>query len=154
MKHHITTDFFKIGEVQLSYQKNIESPFEKITCSKSTNNCIREIIPLSQITYREHMYVLYLDNANKIIGYQLLHVGGITATMLDIRILLQGALLTNSVGIVLFHNHPSGKLYPSQADIELTRKVKSSTKLIDIKFLDHIIITASGYYSFSDEGNL
>ncbi|WP_075343116.1 JAB domain-containing protein [Tenacibaculum agarivorans] len=154
MKHHTTTDFFKIGEVQLSYEKNIESPFEKITCSKLANNCIREIIPKEQINYREYMYAFYFNNSNHVVGYHLISLGGITSTLIDKRILMQGALLTNSVAIMLFHNHPSGKLKPSNADILLTEEIKEAARILNLKLLDHLIITEKDYYSFADEGDL
>ncbi|CAM1364421.1 JAB domain-containing protein [Tenacibaculum xiamenense] len=152
MKHHTTTEFFNIGEIELSYKKQIETPFQKITSSQSANECIRKVFPINQINYREHMCALYLNNDNKVLGYQLLSIGGITATLLDVRILIQGALLTNSVALILFHNHPSGKLNPSKADVELTKKVSSSLGLLDLKLLDHLIITETNYYSFADEG--
>lgn len=152
MENKIITDYYAIGEVEVSYKKKTEIPFEKITSSFTASECIRKLIPENQINYREHMYALYLNNANKILGYQLLSVGGITATLLDIRILIQGALLTNSVALILFHNHPSGKLKPSNADIELTKKVSSSLGLLDLKLLDHLIITETSYYSFADQG--
>lgn len=145
---------FVINEVQLSYKRKHKLDFEKIVSSQSASDCIREIFPSEQICYREHMYVLYLDNSNNILGYQLLSVGGITGTLADIRIILQGALLINAVGLILFHNHPSGNLTPSNADILLTQKVEKACKTIDIKLLDHIIITENSYYSFADNGEL
>ena len=154
MKHHITTKSFTIGEVQLFYKKRITSPFQKICSSKQANECIRQIIPVEQINYREHMYALYLDNSNNVIGYQLLSLGGITSTLIDKRILFQGALLTSAVAIVLFHNHPSQKLEPSRADLELTKEIKRASKILNIKLLDHIIVTEQSYYSFADEGEL
>lgn len=154
MKNSKVLPQFAIGEIEVSYKRKIEIPFQKIASSKDANSCIRELFPVTQINYREHMYVLYLDNANKVLGYQLLSVGGLTSTMLDIRVLLQGALLTNSVALLLFHNHPSGKLQPSNADVELTSKVKRSVEILDLKLLDHLIITENSYYSFADEGNL
>lgn len=154
MENHPTKELFNIGEIELSYTKKIETPFEKISSSYVVNKVIRQILPVEQINYREHMYVLYVDNSNKIVGYQLLSVGGITSTLMDIRILMQGALLTSSVGLVLIHNHPSGKLKPSVMDKNLTQKVKEAGKVLDIKLLDHLIITEQSYYSFADEGEL
>ena len=154
MENHPTKELFNIGEIELSYSKKIETPFQKINSSYAVNKVIRQIIPVEQINYREHMYALYLDNSNRIVGYQLLSIGGITATMVDIRVLMQGALLTRSVGFILIHNHPSGKLKPSNSDIQLTEKIKEAGKVLDIKLLDHLIITEQNYYSFADEGDL
>jgi DNA repair protein RadC len=107
-----------------------------------------------QIQVRESMYVLYLDRANKIIGYDLVSLGGINGTVLDIRLVLASALNTLSNGIILAHNHPSGQLRPSNQDIQVTQKLKDSAQTMDIALLDHLIITSEGYYSFADEGDL
>ncbi len=154
MKHHPTTELFKINEIQLSYKKKLKTSFQKISSSKQANQCIRQIIPVEQINYREYMYALYLDNGNNVVGYYLLSVGGINSTLVDVRILMQGALLTRSVGFILVHNHPSGKLTPSLSDRQLTEKIKEASKVLDLKLLDHLIITEDGYYSFADEGVL
>ncbi len=145
---------FSFGEVQLSYKRKNQFIFHKIISSQSANECIRKIFPIEQICYREHMYTLYLDNSNCIIGYHLLSVGGITGTLVDIRILMQGALLTNAVGLLLFHNHPSNKLKPSTTDKSLTDKIIRSAEVLDLKVLDHLIITEDDYYSFADNGDL
>lgn len=145
----------QIGEVQLSYNKKFSLPFDNlIKSSDDASKVIRRIIPESQINYREHFYGLYLNNRNEVIGYHLISVGGITATIVDIRILLQGALLCNSVATLIFHNHPSSNAYPSKADISLTDKISKAFETIDIKLLDHIIITEDNYYSFADNGKL
>ena len=88
------------------------------------------------------------------LGYTLISEGGLTETPVDVRIILQAALLTNSVALILAHNHPSGNLKPSQLDIGLTQQIKEAAKLIKIAVVDHIILTREGYYSFSDEGLL
>jgi len=154
MKTHTSKKLFKINEIQLSYKKKLKTPYQKISCSKQANECIRQIIPVEQINYREHMYALYLDNGNNVTGYQLISLGGITSTLVDKRILLQGALLTSAIAIVLFHNHPSGKLKPSNSDLQLTEEIKEASKVLNIKLLDHIIVAEQGYYSFADEGDL
>lgn len=154
MENTITTDHFTIGEVELSYKRTSNVAFQKITSSQSANTCIRSFFPLNQISYRERMYALYLDNSNKVLGYHLLSIGGITGTSVDIRVLLQGALLTNSVAMILFHNHPSNTLQPSNADKKLTQKVIRSAETLDLKVLDHLIITENNYYSFADNGDI
>jgi len=100
------------------------------------------------------MVVLYLNNANITMGYSVIGIGGITATYVDIRLILRDALLTQSTSIILCHNHPSGSLKPSQADINLTKKIKSAAEVMDISILDHLILTESEYYSFADMGDL
>ena len=81
-----------------------------------------------------------------------LSTGSTVATVVDIRLLFATAIKTNAISIVLLHNHPSGNLKPSELDLVMTRKVVEAGKLLDVKVLDHLIITAEGYYSFLDEG--
>ena len=88
------------------------------------------------------------------IGSYQLSKGGITGTIADVRLILSVALKTLATGLILAHNHPSGNLKPSEADIQLTQKVKDAAKLLDIEVMDHIIISSEGYYSFMDEGIL
>ena len=154
MKNPQLTNQFPIGEVQLSYKRKNQFTFFKITSSASANECIRKIFPVEQICYRERMYALYLDNSNNVLGYQLLSIGGITGTLVDVRILMQGALLINAVGLLLFHNHPSNTLKPSNADKNITNKIIRSAEVLDLKVLDHLIITEDSYYSFADNGEL
>jgi DNA repair protein RadC len=98
---------------------------------------------------------LLLNNSNKVKGVYEVSNGGITGTLVDIRILFAVILKTLSVGVILAHNHPSGKLLPSEADKVLTKKIKKASSFFDVKILDHLIITPNGdYYSFSDNGLL
>ena len=145
---------YQIGEIELGYKKKIQIQFRSIKSSNDASKVIRQILPISQINYREHFYALYLNNKNEFIGYHLISIGGITATMVDIRILLQGALLCNSVAILIFHNHPSSNTNPSITDKTLTEKISKACETIDLKLLDHIIITENNYYSFADNGEL
>jgi DNA repair protein RadC len=98
--------------------------------------------------------VLYLNQANKINHFEIISEGGITGTIADPRIIFKKALEVNAVSIVLCHNHPSGNLKPSRADEELTLKISQAAKFMDIKVLDHLIVSDTGYYSFADDGNL
>lgn len=101
----------------------------------------------------EHFYVMYLNRANKVIMIKRVSSGGITGTVVDIRIIFRFALISKSTALVLCHNHPSGNLKPSQADIDLTKKVKQAGDVMDIQVVDHVIIgSESDYYSFADEG--
>ncbi|WP_461453312.1 RadC family protein [Mucilaginibacter sp.] len=100
----------------------------------------------------EEFWVLMLSQNCKILGKELISKGGINATIADPKIIFSAALRYSAVNIMLTHNHPSGSLKPSQQDIELTKKIASAGRLLDIKVLDHLIITDSSYYSFADEG--
>ena len=104
--------------------------------------------------HHEVFAVLFLNRANKINHFEIISQGGMTGTVADPRVILKKALQENAVGLILCHNHPSGSLKPSRADEELTGKIKAAALLLDIKVLDHIIVSEDGYYSFSDEGIL
>lgn len=107
------------------------------------------------IQMQEQFVVLYLNRSNEVIGGYRHSTGGITGTVADVRIVLSIALKVLATGIVLCHNHPSGKLTPSQADKELTRKMKEAAKLMDITVIDHLIVSeGDNYYSFADQGDL
>lgn len=102
--------------------------------------------------YKERGVMLCLNNANKIVGWNVISEGAINGTIMDIKIIMQNALMTNASAIIIAHNHPSGNLKPSHADIKLTDKIKRAGEVMDIKLLDHIIITEEGFFSFADEG--
>jgi DNA repair protein RadC len=102
----------------------------------------------------EEFWIIYLNHRNKIIGKEKISSGGLTATIVDIRMLFKGAVERLATSIILAHNHPSGTLKPSQADIKLTNKIKEAGQILDVQILDHLIISDTGYYSFADEGML
>ncbi len=99
----------------------------------------------------EEFWIIYLNNSNKVIQKNQLSKGGITGTLVDIRLALKTALEVGAVGLILVHNHPSGTLKPSEADKNLTQKLKVAAQSLDIKILDHLIITENSYFSFADE---
>ena len=98
--------------------------------------------------------LLLLNRANKIIHFEIISRGGITGTVADPRIILKIALNNGATSIILSHNHPSGNLQPSKADEDITLKIKNAAELMDIKVMDHIIVSEEGYFSFMDEGIL
>lgn len=106
------------------------------------------------VSLKEYFFVTYLNRANKVIGFYMLSAGGITGTTADLRIAFSIGLKCLAVGIILCHNHPSGNINPSDSDIELTRKFVKTGELLEIKVLDHIIMTPDEYYSMSDNGQL
>ena len=123
--------------------------FFKITSSKAVFEIMQ---PLIGDLLHEEFWVLYLNNANKVIHKAQLSKGGITGTIVDVRLIFKLALEHNATAIILSHNHPSGKLVASDADREITKKLTFAGEQLDIKVLDHIIITEKGYLSFQDEG--
>lgn len=102
----------------------------------------------------EEFWILYLNNSNTVIHQELLSKGGITGTLVDVRLVIKRALELGAIGLILAHNHPSGTLKPSEADKQLTVKIQSAAKALDLKILDHLIITEGDYYSFADQGTL
>jgi len=110
--------------------------------------------PLIGDLMHEEFWIVYLNNANKVLQKQQLSKGGITGTLVDNRLVLKTALELGAVSLVLAHNHPSGILTPSQSDIKLTEKLKTAATSLDIRILDHLIITEKAYYSFADAGIL
>ncbi len=124
---------------------------KKITSSQSVFEYIQPI--LGELPHEE-FWILYLTNSNKIIKSSQISKGGITGTLVDVRLVFKEALQLGAVGIILAHNHPSGTLKPSQADIQLTKKLKSAGDGLDIKVLDHLIVTEKAYFSFADENLL
>lgn len=143
-----------IPEMSVSYIRNNQVNYGKISSSEETANIIREIFPIGEIEMQEQFIVLYLNQANEIIGYYKHSKGAINATVADPRIILAAALKSLCVSMIVAHNHPSGNLKPSKADEDITKKLKDAAKFMDIRLLDHIIITRYGYFSFADEGLL
>ncbi|WP_350287147.1 DNA repair protein RadC [uncultured Croceitalea sp.] len=122
---------------------------EKITCSKDAFELLQ---PLIAELPHEEFWILYLNNSNKVLHKEQLSKGGMTGTLVDVRLVLKHALQHGAVGLILAHNHPSDTLQPSQADKHITQKLKTAGEALDIKVLDHLIITSSSYYSFADNG--
>ncbi len=102
----------------------------------------------------EEFWVVFLNRTNKVVKKEQCSSGGISGTVVDSRLIYKRAIEERACSIILVHNHPSGNLKPSQADIELTKKMKDSGKILDIPVLDHIIFANNGYFSFTDESIL
>ena len=144
---------YKVGEVKLSYKPKFKNQ-QKVTCSEDAYKYMLSTYKKGTICYKEYFKVLFLNQANQILGYTLISEGGLTETTADVRLIFQTALLTNSVALILAHNHPSGNLKPSPEDIRLTKQVREASNFMRIKILDHIILSDTEYYSFADEGML
>ena len=144
---------YTVGEVELSYKPKFKS-LHQITCSEDAYKYLLPTYKEGTICHKEYFKVLFLNQSSQVLGYTLISEGGITDTTVDVRVILQAALLTNSVAIILAHNHPSSSMKPSRQDMEITKQVKDAAQLMRIKVLDHLILTDAGYYSFADEGQL
>jgi DNA repair protein RadC len=141
-----------IPEIKIRYNRSSKIFLGKVTNSKDSYDFLKKVFDKNTIQLQESFVVLYLNRANQILGYYKHSVGGIAGTVADPRIIFATGVASASSGIILSHNHPSGNLTPSQADIDLTRKIKEGGRLLEIQLLDHLIVTKTGYYSFADEG--
>lgn len=123
----------------------------KITCSEDAYLAIKpELLDVNH----EEFWTLLLNRSNTVIKKQLISSGGVAGTVADPKIIFKSALEELACSIILVHNHPSGNLKPSQADINLTKKLKEAGHLLEIPVLDHLIFTDNGYFSFADENML
>ena len=139
-----------VAALELGRRRRGEEALEqkKITSSKSVFELMQPII--GELPHEE-FWIIYMNNSNKVIQKNQLSKGGITGTLVDVRLALKTAIEVGAVGLILAHNHPSGTLKPSQADKQITQKLKIAGESLDIKVLDHLIITEKAYFSFADE---
>ena len=142
-----------IAALELGRRRRGEEAIEKkqVTSSSSVFELMQPII--GELSHEE-FWIVYLNNSNKVLKKIQLSKGGILGTLVDVRLVLKAALQIDAVGLILTHNHPSGSLIPSQADKKITQKLKIASETIDIKVLDHLIITEKAYFSFADENLL
>lgn len=142
-----------IATTELGRRRRAEDAVEliKVTSSKAVFEIMQPII--GELPHEE-FWILYLNNANKVIYKAQISKGGITGTVVDIRMIFKIAFEQNATSIILTHNHPSGKLVASEDDISITKKLILAGKQLDIAVLDHIIIGENGFYSFNDDGIL
>ena len=140
-----------IAAMELGRRRRLEEAAElkKITSSKMIFELMQPII--GELPHEE-FWVLYLNNSNKVLSKSQQGKGGITGTIVDVRLVFKTALEMGATALILCHNHPSGTLIPSDADKQITKKLKAAGQNMDIQVLDHVIITENGFYSFNDEG--
>lgn len=142
-----------IAALELGRRRQSSSALTKKVIKNSDD--IGEFLKASLKDFSYEVFaVVFLNRANKIKHFEIISRGGITGTVADPRIIMRKALEQEATSLVLSHNHPSGNLKPSRADEELTQKIKAAAAYLDIKILDHIIVSEEGYYSFADEGLL
>lgn len=127
---------------------------EEVAVIKDSQSAYQILEPYLADLPIEEFWVLFLNQRNQVIRKKKLSIGGISATVVDQRLILKEALLNNASGFVLGHNHPSGNLNPSREDIHITNQLKESAQIMSMRLLDHIIISNTGYFSFLDEGLL
>lgn len=142
-----------VSEIKVAYTTS-DTPKVKIKSGDDAYNVLLASWNLDTIELQEEFKVLLLNRANEVLGIYPLSRGGITGTVVDQRLIFAVALKCNATGIIMCHNHPSGKLLPSEADITLTKSIGKCADLLEINLLDHLIITKNGFYSFSNDGKL
>lgn len=146
----------QVSEITISYNPKIK-PSDRVYIgySQDVYKLLREhAFSDDTLEYKEYCKIVLLNHANKVLGITTISEGGIDKTIVDVRLILQVALLAHSSFIILAHNHPGGGLQPSSIDDDITKKIKKAAELMDIKLYDHLIITPEGFYSYADEGRL
>ena len=145
----------KVAEVELVYKSKVKASQRPcISSSSDAATLLKSLWEDGKMDLVEQVKVLYLNRANRVLALYPISSGGITGTVADPRLIFATALKINAVSIILCHNHPSGSLKPSLADQELTQKIKNAGGFLDIKVLDHLVVSSDGYFSFADEGLL
>lgn len=142
-----------MAAMELGRRRAASRPADRpqITSSQSIYDLMAEKL---RDLHTEECHVILLNNALRLIGTKCVSRGGLTGTTVDVRLVLREALLARATSMALCHNHPSGTLKPSRADDELTRRVSEAAVQVDLKLIDHLIITDGAYYSYNDEGRL
>ncbi|NLB92019.1 MAG: DNA repair protein RadC [Bacteroidales bacterium] len=142
-----------LAAIELGRRRKEAEVFDtkKITGSKDAADFF---MPLLSDLNHEEFWIMLLDRGNKIKDHFMISQGGITGTVIDVRIILKRALDNGAVSMILCHNHPSGTMRASDADLKITKKIKQAAQVMDISLLDHIIVGQNSYYSFADEGLL
>ena len=142
-----------VAEVQLIYRTTVKASLRpKINTSRDAFQVLQKHWNPDTLDYVEEFKIMLLSRRNRVLGLVDISLGGTANTLADPKVIFAAAIKGNASGIILAHNHPSGNLRPSQADIDLTRKIKTGGQILDIGVLDHIIITSESFYSFTDEG--
>jgi DNA repair protein RadC len=143
----------KISEIEIIYRPQKYS-IEKVTNSQKAEVVFRDFWDIDTIEYYEEFKVMYLNRGQQVLGIYTHSKGGLVGAICDIRMIFQAALKANANSIIVAHNHPSGNLEPSQADKDLTHKLKEAGKILEIPVKDHLILTQYSYLSFADNGYL
>ena len=144
---------FNVSEIKVAYSTN-ETSKVKIKSADDAFNVLVASWDMDTIELQEEFKILLLNRSNEVLGIYPLSKGGITGTIVDQRLIFAVALKCNATSIIIAHNHPSGKLLPSEADITLTKSIEKCGKLLEINLIDHLIVTKNGFYSFINNGKL
>ena len=150
-------NFLQIAEVKLVYVTKVK-PSERpsIRTSKEAQSILFQSWAPDDIEHVETCKMLLLSRSNKVLGITTVSKGGVSGSLMDMKVVFQYALKANACGVIIAHNHPSGNVTPSESDLKITRKIKEAGDILDIQLLDHIILTPEEdvYTSFADEGHI
>lgn len=149
---NLSTQLMGCNEIEIHYKRPLFSEMKSIANSDDVNSILRTYINVNVIDVKEFFWVLFLTRANHVLGISTISCGDIHGVAVNIREIFQLTLLMHASQIIVAHNHPSGKLTPSEKDKQLTKKLKEGLLLFDVKLLDHLIITSEAFLSFADEG--
>ena len=141
-------------EVKLKILRGKKVKDNKITSAKETVEILKKFLTPAKIQTQEYALAIFVNNNNNVLAVYQFGMGGFTATVMDKRLLMAAALKLGATAMILCHNHPSGSLRPSAADLSITKDIKKLAQIHDINILDHIIVTKDGYYSFAENGDL
>ncbi|MEP0710888.1 JAB domain-containing protein [Algoriphagus sp.] len=148
-------DLFEVAEIKLSYSAKVKASLRpRVESSRQVYEVFAKAWDQDRIEFVEDFKVMLLSRANRVLGIVTISSGGTAGTIVDVKLVYAAAIKSNSSSVILAHNHPSGNLLPSEQDKRLTQRVKEAGRILDIPVLDHVIMTAEGYYSFADEGEL
>jgi DNA repair protein RadC len=146
-------NFVQVAEIQLSYKTTVRpSERPKIATSKDAYNILLQAWDKDKIEFVEQFKILLINRAHRVLGIVDISTGSISGTIADPKVIFASAIKANACGLIMAHNHPSGNLQASQADIDLSSRMREGGKLLEIQVLDHIIVTTEGYLSLTDEG--
>lgn len=146
-----------VSEIDIVYKRKAKCKMSQRPLISSSNDAYQVFLHywnIDKIELVEEFKLIFLNRANRVMQLLPVSQGGVTGTVADPRLIIGAALKIAACSIILSHNHPSGSIRPSKADEELTAKIKSAANYFDMKLLDHLVISAEGYYSFADEGLL
>lgn len=142
-----------IKEIRVSYSSGNNDKI-KINSSKDSYELLKSCWLMNTIELQEEFKILLLNRNHQVLGIYPLSKGGVSGVVVDAKLIFSVALKCNASSIIIAHNHPSGNLKPSEADLRLTKKLKEAGNYLDVKVLDHIILSKEGYYSFVDESQM
>ena len=149
-----STFLLAANEIEIHYKRPLFKTMKHIRSAEDVDKLIRTFIDAKRIDYKEFFWVMLLNRANRVLGISETAIGTSSHVTVDVKEICQLALLASSNAVVVIHNHPSGRLKPSESDTKITETIKKALAYFDILLLDHLIITSENYFSFADENIL